>query len=97
MTGKAHSRGRAVRYHKKQRVERRNAFSQRSIIIVAAYILQILILAGCILLVIKPDISNYKPKAWWNKRRLIMYRIVFAVFAAILAWQLIKSISGNLG
>ncbi len=62
-----------------------------------AYILQILILAGCILLVIKPGISAYKPKAWWTKRRLITYRIFFAICAVILMVQLVQSIIGKLG
>lgn len=62
-----------------------------------AYILQILVLAGCILLVIKPDISGYKPKSWWTKRRLITYRILFAICAVILIVQLAQSIVGKLG
>ncbi|MDO5776377.1 MAG: hypothetical protein Q4P22_07120 [Eubacteriales bacterium] len=61
-----------------------------------AYLLQILVLAGCILLAVKPDISNYKPKEWWNKRRLIMYRIIFSICAFILAAQLIQRICEDL-
>ena len=55
-------------------------------------LLQALVLAGSILLTVKPDIGNYKPKAWWTKRRLIMYRIIFAICAVIMAGQLIQSL-----
>lgn len=60
-------------------------------------LLQVMILAGCILLTIKPDISNYKPREWWNKRRLIMYRIVFAICTVIMIVQLVQNIRTNLG
>ncbi len=61
-----------------------------------AFLLQILVLVGCILLAVKPDISGYKPKAWWTKRRLITYRILFSVFAVVLIIQLVQGIAAKL-
>ena len=59
------------------------------------YILQILVLAGCILLAIKPDISNFRPAKWWTRGRMMVMRIVFSVFAVILAVQLVQSLIGR--
>lgn len=59
---------------------------------IIAYILQVLVLAGCILLTVKPDISNFRPQSWWTRPRLIVCRIIFAAFAVVLAVQLVQSI-----
>lgn len=61
------------------------------------YILEFLVLAGCILLTIKPDISNYKPQQWWTKRKIMFYRLVFAVCTLIMGYMIIQTIMQDIG